>query len=67
MRSGAARSMPGMMETILNLGLTDESVLGLAKATGNPRFAWDAYRRFLQMYSTTAVGLNKDILEGQAA
>ncbi|MCK4342647.1 MAG: pyruvate, phosphate dikinase, partial [Phycisphaerae bacterium] len=62
-RSGAARSMPGMMETILNLGLTDESVLGLANVTGNPRFAWDAYRRFLQMYATVVVGLNKDILE----
>jgi pyruvate,orthophosphate dikinase len=62
-RSGAARSMPGMMETILNLGLNDKSVVGLAKATSNPRFAWDAYRRFLQMYSTTAVGLSKEILE----
>jgi len=62
-RSGAARSMPGMMETILNLGLNDQSVRGLANATNNPRFAWDAYRRFLQMYSTTAVGLSKDVLE----
>jgi pyruvate,orthophosphate dikinase len=62
-RSGAARSMPGMMETILNLGMNDESVEGLARNTGNPRFAWDSYRRFLQMYSTTAVGLSKDILE----
>ncbi|MEW6249069.1 MAG: putative PEP-binding protein [Planctomycetota bacterium] len=62
-RSGAARSMPGMMETILNLGLNDRSVEGLANNTGNPRFAWDAYRRFLQMYSTTAVGLSKEILE----
>ncbi len=62
-RSGAARSMPGMMETILNLGMNDQSVRGLAEATANPRFAWDAYRRFLQMYSTTAVGLSKDILE----
>ncbi len=62
-RSGAARSMPGMMETILNLGLTDASVQGLAQATGNARFAWDAYRRFLQMYSTVVVGLSKDILE----
>ncbi len=62
-RSGAARSMPGMMETILNLGLNDASVEGLAAATGNPRFAWDSYRRFLQMYSTTAVGLSKEILE----
>ena len=62
-RSGAARSMPGMMETILNLGLTDKSVEGLAKATNNPRFAWDAYRRFLQMYSTVVVGLSKETLE----
>jgi pyruvate,orthophosphate dikinase len=62
-RSGAARSMPGMMESILNLGMNDRSVEGLAAATGNPRFAWDAYRRFLQMYSTTAVGLSKEILE----
>jgi pyruvate,orthophosphate dikinase len=50
-RSGAARSMPGMMETILNLGLNDRTVEGLAKKTGNARFAWDAYRRFLGMYS----------------
>ncbi|NUQ49772.1 MAG: pyruvate, phosphate dikinase, partial [Phycisphaerae bacterium] len=64
-RSGAARSMPGMMETILNLGLNDRSVLGLAEATGNPRFAWDSYRRFLQMYSTVVVGLSKDTLEGK--
>ena len=64
-RSGAARSMPGMMETILNLGLNDTSVLGLSAATDNARFAWDSYRRFLQMYSTVVVGLNKDILEGK--
>ena len=62
-RSGAARSMPGMMETVLNLGLNDQSVLGLADATGNPRFVWDAYRRFLQMYSTVVVGLSKEVLE----
>jgi pyruvate,orthophosphate dikinase len=62
-RSGAARSMPGMMETILNLGLNDQSVEGLAAATNNPRFAYDAYRRFLQMYSTVVVGLSKDTLE----
>jgi pyruvate,orthophosphate dikinase len=64
-RSGAARSMPGMMETILNLGLNDESVEGLASATKNPRFAWDSYRRFIQMYSTVVVGLSKDVLEGK--
>jgi pyruvate,orthophosphate dikinase len=62
-RSGAARSMPGMMETILNLGLNDVSVEALAKKTDNPRFAYDAYRRFLQMYSTTAMGLSKEPLE----
>jgi pyruvate, orthophosphate dikinase len=62
-RSGAARSMPGMMETILNLGLNDQSVEGLAKKTGNPRFAYDAYRRFIQMYSTTAMGLSKEPME----
>jgi pyruvate,orthophosphate dikinase len=62
-RSGAARSMPGMMETILNLGLNDKSVEGLAAATKNPRFAWDSYRRFLQMYSTVVTGLSKDTLE----
>ncbi|HCF61389.1 MAG TPA: pyruvate, phosphate dikinase [Myxococcales bacterium] len=62
-RSGAARSMPGMMETILNLGLTDVSVEGLAARTNNPRFAYDAYRRFIQMYSTTAMGLSKEPME----
>jgi pyruvate,orthophosphate dikinase len=62
-RSGAARSMPGMMETILNLGLNDKSVEGLAKKTGNARFAYDAYRRFIQMYSTTAMGLSKEPME----
>jgi len=62
-RSGSARSMPGMMETILNLGLNERSVLGLAKATGNERFAWDAYRRLVQMYSSVVIGLPKDELE----
>jgi pyruvate,orthophosphate dikinase len=62
-RSGAARSMPGMMETVLNLGLNDESVEGLAARTDNPRFAYDAYRRFIQMYSTVVIGLSKDELE----
>ena len=64
-RSGAARSMPGMMETILNLGLNDQSTEGLAKVTGNARFAWDSYRRFIQMYSTVVVGLSKETLEGK--
>jgi pyruvate, orthophosphate dikinase len=62
-RSGAARSMPGMMETVLNLGLNDKSVEGLAQATGNERFAYDAYRRFVQMYSTVVNELPKDDLE----
>lgn len=62
-RSGAARSMPGMMETVLNLGLTDVSVEGLATRTGNRRFAYDAYRRFIQMYSTVVIGLSKDDME----
>jgi pyruvate,orthophosphate dikinase len=62
-RSGAPVSMPGMMETVLNLGLNDHSVEGLAAGTGNPRFAWDSYRRFIQMYSTVVVGLPKDVLE----
>ncbi|MCK6471815.1 MAG: pyruvate, phosphate dikinase [Planctomycetes bacterium] len=62
-RSGAANSMPGMMETILNLGLNDESVEGLAAKTNNPRFAYDGYRRFIQMYSTTAMGLSKEPME----
>ncbi len=62
-RSGAARSMPGMLETILNLGLNDKSVEGLAKKTGNARFAYDAYRRFIQMFSATAMGLSKQPME----
>jgi pyruvate,orthophosphate dikinase len=62
-RSGAARSMPGMLETILNLGLNDKSVEGLAQKTANPRFAYDSYRRFIQMYSTTAMGLSKEPME----
>jgi pyruvate,orthophosphate dikinase len=66
-RSGAAVSMPGMMETILNLGLNDVSVEGLARRTQNPRFAYDAYRRFIQMYSSVVVGLPKDELEEMLA
>ena len=62
-RSGSARSMPGMMETILNLGLNDHSVQGLAGATKNERFAYDAYRRFVQMYSTVVMELPKEDLE----
>jgi len=62
-RSGAAVSMPGMMDTILNLGLNDKSVLGLAKKTNNPRFAWDAYRRFIQMFGDVAMGVEHDEFE----
>jgi pyruvate,orthophosphate dikinase len=62
-RSGAARSMPGMMETILNLGLNDRTVQGLARRTGNPRFAWDAYRRFLMMYGAVVLGLPREAME----
>ena len=57
-RSGARVSMPGMMDTILNLGLNDQTVEGLAKASNNPKFAYDSYRRFLQMYSDTAMGVD---------
>ena len=56
-RSGARASMPGMMDTILNLGLNDEVVEGLARKTGNPRFAYDAYRRFVQMYGDVVLGM----------
>ncbi|TWH72172.1 pyruvate,orthophosphate dikinase [Modestobacter roseus] len=56
-RSGGARSMPGMMETVLDVGLNDESVLGLAEQSGNPRFAWDSYRRLVHMFGTTVLGI----------
>ncbi|MET0817193.1 MAG: pyruvate, phosphate dikinase, partial [Solirubrobacteraceae bacterium] len=56
-RSGARESMPGMMDTVLNLGLNDASVEGLAAKTGNPRFAWDAYRRFVQMFGNVCLGI----------
>lgn len=62
-RSGARASMPGMMDTILNLGLTDESVEGLAKATGNPAFAYDSYRRFIQMFSDVVMDVSKSKFE----
>jgi pyruvate,orthophosphate dikinase len=62
-RSGSARSMPGMMETILNLGLNDRSVAALARNTKNDRFAYDAFRRFVQMYSSVVIGLPKEDLE----
>src|ERR1019366_388008 len=58
-RSGARDSMPGMMDTILNLGLNDQPVVALANATKNPRFAWDCYRRFIQMYGDVVLGVQK--------
>jgi pyruvate,orthophosphate dikinase len=62
-RSGARVSMPGMMDTILNLGLNDETVVGLAKLTANPRFAYDAYRRFMGMFGNIVLGIEKDEFE----
>ncbi|HIT72856.1 MAG TPA: pyruvate, phosphate dikinase [Candidatus Fimicola cottocaccae] len=62
-RSGARASMPGMMDTVLNLGLNDISVEGLAKKTGNPRFAWDSYRRFIMMFSDVVIGVSKSKFE----
>ena len=67
-RSGAAVSMPGMMDTVLNLGLNDASVRGLAATTGDPRFAYDSYRRFIQMFGNVVLGISHDefeeVLEG---
>ncbi len=57
-RSGARVSMPGMMDTVLNLGLNDHTVLGLSEASGDPRFAWDSYRRFIQMYGSVVLGVD---------
>jgi len=62
-RSGAKFSMPGMMDTVLNLGLNDRSVQGLAETTGNVRFAWDCYRRFIQMFGSVVMGLAKPEFE----
>jgi len=62
-RSGARASMPGMMDTILNLGLNDKSVEGFARITNNPRFAYDSYRRFIQMYSDVVMEVNKSFFE----
>jgi pyruvate, orthophosphate dikinase len=64
-RSGARVSMPGMMDTILNLGLNDETVMGLSVSSGNSRFAWDSYRRFVQMYSNVVMGMNSSLFEMQ--
>ena len=62
-RSGAPMSMPGMMDTVLNLGLNDESIKGLIRHTENPRFSWDSYRRFIQMFSNVVMGLAGDLFE----
>ncbi len=62
-RSGARVSMPGMMDTVLNLGLNFETVEGLAERTGNPRFVWDAFRRFIQMYANVVMGVSSDVFE----
>jgi pyruvate,orthophosphate dikinase len=62
-RSGARASMPGMMDTVLNLGLNDETVVGLANASGDARFAWDSYRRFIQMYSDVVLELDHGAFE----
>ena len=62
-RSGAAVSMPGMMDTVLNLGLNDDTVRGLADASGDERFAWDSYRRFIQMYADVVMGVEHDLFE----
>jgi len=62
-RSGARVSMPGMMDTVLNLGLNDEAVEGIAKKSGNPRFAWDSYRRFVQMYGDVVLGMKPESKE----
>ncbi|MFR9805998.1 PEP/pyruvate-binding domain-containing protein [Pseudonocardia sp. RS010] len=66
-RSGAPRSMPGMLDTVLNLGLNDETVVGLARASGDERFAWDCYRRFVRMYATTVLGASAETLGAEAA
>ena len=62
-RSGARASMPGMMDTILNLGMNDDVVKGVAELTNNPRFAWDSYRRFIQMFADVVMGLPKSRFE----
>ncbi|KAL3922563.1 MAG: hypothetical protein SGILL_002137 [Bacillariaceae sp.] len=64
-RSGAAISMPGMMDTVLNLGMNDEVVVGLAKKTGNPRFAWDSYRRFLEMFGNVVLEIPRSHFEDE--
>ena len=66
-RSGARESMPGMLDTVLNLGLNDTSVEGLAKATENERFAWDSYRRFVQMFGNVSRGIDGEAFEKEIA
>src|SRR3954447_6213297 len=62
-RSGAKFSMPGMMETVLNIGLSDASVVGLVAQSGDERFAWDSYRRLIQMFGKTVLGVDGDLSE----
>ena len=62
-RSGARASMPGMMDTVLNLGLNDETVQALCEDSGDARFAWDSYRRFIQMYADVVMGLDHEVFE----
>ena len=64
-RSGARESMPGMLDTVLNLGLSDDAVEGLAQTTGNERFAWDSYRRFVQMFGNVCRGVPGELLEAR--
>src|SRR3954451_14674004 len=66
-RSGARDSMPGMMDTVLNLGLNDESVRGLTQRTGNERFAWDSYRRLVQMFGNVVCGVPGERFEAEIA
>ncbi len=62
-RSGSKFSMPGMMDTVLNLGLNDQTIDGLIRMSDNERFAWDAYRRFIQMFGNVVMGIEKDVFE----
>jgi pyruvate,orthophosphate dikinase len=66
-RSGAARSMPGMLDTVLNLGLNEETAAALAERSGSAAFAWDSYRRFLSMYATTVMGVPAEVVSGQGS
>ena len=66
-RSGAAISMPGMMDTVLNLGMNDKSVKGIGRKTNNSRFAWDSYRRFIQMFGDVVMGISTEHFEHDLA